>query len=133
MNLYKSFKPNMDQDEWKVCFSKSHKREYYFNKKSGKSVWTLEETANPSVSPSTPIMAPKKDKKQYKSEPKNPKSELESNKQAPKKSLSFKMEKSAKKRKANNLIDSEISNDDIEPMDVDEVIENVRHMWNIYY
>ena len=118
----------MERDEWKVCFSKSRKREYYFNKKSGKSVWTLEETVNPSLSPSTPTKTPKKDIKNYQSEPKNLKSDIASNKQGLKKSLSFKTEKPAKKPKTNNLLDSEISNDGIEPMDVDEVIENVRNL-----
>lgn len=31
-------------DDWKKCFSKSRNRDYYFNQKTGKSVWTFEET-----------------------------------------------------------------------------------------
>lgn len=29
--------------EWKLCFSKKRQRDYYFNEKTGESLWTLEE------------------------------------------------------------------------------------------
>ena len=31
------------EEEWVKCFSKSRKRDYYFNNRTGESVWTLEE------------------------------------------------------------------------------------------
>ena len=30
-------------DEWIKCYSKSRKREYYFNQTTGRSVWSVEE------------------------------------------------------------------------------------------
>lgn len=32
--------------EWKKCYSKSRKRDYYFNARTNKSLWTLEEVKN---------------------------------------------------------------------------------------
>lgn len=49
-------------DDWKKCFSKSRNRDYYFNQKTGKSVWTFEETLTTSKKDtnSSPKSAPVK-------------------------------------------------------------------------
>lgn len=58
--------------DWKLCFSKSRQREYYFNSQTGESLWTKEEVKekikkqlrnrNESVSKSEAVLKAKPDK-----------------------------------------------------------------------
>lgn len=121
----------MESGEWKKCISKSRKREYYFNTKSGKSVWTFEETQ---IKEKTD---PKKDnkkevaKKQINTKksqsPTWTKRNLASSDTD---ELTSKRIKSKDTRKT-NLKKVETCDEEPEPMEIDDIIENVEI--NLYF
>ena len=112
------------EDEWVKCFSKTRKREYYFNNRTGESVWTLEEVNERIVTKKS------NEETQVKTKVKETKTKISQSELNDKKDDKSKNEivrpSSSLKRTSESLSEKAEEEDKDEPMDVDEVVENVK-------
>jgi len=125
-------------DVWKKCFSRSRNREYYFNEKTGKSVWTVEETqttkSNEESNPKKTTEAETSNKKSAKlkrlskaSDTKPITSKTLSAKIDPDQLAKIVIKTNPTIKKNTRLIKNEEKQDpnESEPMELDDLIENV--------
>ena len=129
----------MDTSTWRKCFSIKRKRSYYHNVNNGISVWTVEDTLKPSNneikkdnSNERQSEKIKQDNLKSKAKPKpktNKIEKIEQEKLQPKDEKQIKAKENGAQTKQKNVkrplkSDSEAEDND-EPMDVDDIVENV--------
>lgn len=134
----------MDTSTWRKCYSSTRKRSYYYNIRNGISVWTIEDTlkqtnneikqdklnvSQPDTKSKPENAKPKIKKKRLEAIPKKvelkeKKFESKEKKTEPKETTS-KNETKAKRKNIEMLLNNDSESE--EPMDVDNIIENVKY------